>query len=77
MYLTNNTIRTITIEATPNGGFIATVGCQRFAYTDVKRLLWDLEEYMNSPSGVEKKFHEIVPSREQPVEQNAVPSRNN
>lgn len=45
----------VTITAV-NGGFIAEVGCQRFAYTDPASLAADLRDYLIDPDSAVKKY---------------------
>jgi hypothetical protein len=48
---------TIQVEPSANYGFIVTVGCARFAYTSIKELLADFEEFLVAPDNMEKKYN--------------------
>lgn len=50
----------INLEPTRNGGFIASIGCERFAYGPGQHLLMvqELESYLQAPESVEKRFKE-------------------
>lgn len=49
----------IQIEPSANNGFFVSVGCGRFAYTDKKELIADLEAFLDNPKGMEKEYNKI------------------
>ena len=51
----------ILIDPTPNGGFIVTVGCAKFAYAGYTQLIRDLTAYFENPEDFEKQYnHDIA-----------------
>lgn len=50
-------MREIRISATPNGGYLAYVGCVHLAYEDTEKLIADLSEYIRDPKGVEAEYN--------------------
>ena len=52
----------ITIEASVNLGYIATLGCARFVFTDADELTAAISAYLRDPEGHEKMFFEMFPS---------------
>ena len=46
----------ILIEASNNNGFIVKVGCGRFAFSDTRSLIEALQEYLDNPLDVAKKY---------------------
>jgi len=53
------TIREIVISPSDNMGFIASVGCGRFVYSDKKDLVADLEAYLDDPKKWEAEYNKI------------------
>jgi Fe-S-cluster formation regulator IscX/YfhJ len=47
----------IQIEPSENNGFFVTVGCRRFAYTDKKDLIADLETFLDDPERMEQEYN--------------------
>jgi len=50
----------ISIDPTPNGGFICKVGCATLAYAGYTKLIRDLTEYFENPVDVEKQYNDDV-----------------
>jgi len=51
--------QTIKIQASGNNGFLVTVGCGRFVYSDKKKLVEDLEEYLSDPKRFEAEYNKL------------------
>ena len=49
--------REIVISPSDNMGYVVTVGCGRFIYTDKKALVADLEAYLNDPQKYENDYN--------------------
>jgi len=49
--------REIVISPSDNMGYVVTVGCGRFIYTDKKDLVADLEAYLNDPQRYENGYN--------------------
>lgn len=47
----------ILISPTPNNGFIVSVGCVKAAYSNSRKMVLDLEEYLDDPEKVEKQYN--------------------
>lgn len=50
----------ILIDPTPNGGFIVTIGCVKFAYAGHNQLFRDLAAYLENPEDFEKQYHHDI-----------------
>lgn len=48
-------MRDIGVSAVANG-WIVTVGCQRFVYDEVAKLVADFQSYLTDPEGTEKRI---------------------
>ena len=55
---------TITIESSDNNGFIVNVGCGKFAFSNKDDMLEAIQEYVNNPKVVEKRYNSSNISRE-------------
>ena len=49
----------IMIEPSANNGFLVTVGCGRFTYTDKEELIADLEAFLEDPKRMEVEYNKI------------------
>ena len=47
---------TITITPLANESLLVTIGCAKFAYTDIGKLAHDLKEYLSDPKQAEKDY---------------------
>ena len=48
-------MRDVCVSAVANG-WIVTVGCQRFVYDEVAKLVADFQSYLTDPDGTEKRI---------------------
>lgn len=55
----------IQIEQSANGGYLVTIGCQRFPYTDYLKMLNDLEDYLLHSEKIIKEFYKAVSGTDQ------------
>ena len=58
----------IHIEASVNFGYIATMGCAKFVYTDIGELVNAIASYLKDPEGHEKMFFAEFGTAPQPTE---------
>ena len=58
----------IYIDPSGNNGFVVTVGCGVFVYTDTKQLIADLETYLANPEWMEKEYNMSQPNVTQEVQ---------
>lgn len=58
-------MKEITIQPVLNG-YLCHVGCQRVVFTDRKTLLASLNEYLDTPEAVEKRFLEQAVNKMEP-----------
>jgi hypothetical protein len=47
----------ILITPCDNKGFLVTIGCAKFVYTDITALVMDLKDYLQDPLPVEKAYN--------------------
>ena len=47
----------IKIKASDNNGYIVTIGCGEYVYSNPNDLIKDLKEYLKDPEKMEKKYH--------------------
>lgn len=50
----------VIIRHTLNGGYVASVGCAKFAYANATALCRDLKAYLEDPQKYEKKYKELT-----------------